>query len=75
MPQRIRCKFVVEKVTRFQHNSEATLRAVSDKSTPENEAFTKYTPGGSLVVMIDNPIAVAMLEPGKAFYLDLTPVE
>ena len=41
---------------------------------PEDQRFSKATPSGSLRMQVDNPAALEQFEPGKAYYLDFTPV-
>ena len=52
--------------------SKVTLLPIWDYTIPEDERFLKATPSGELTMVIDNPIAVEQLKPGKNFYLDLT---
>lgn len=74
MPARARCKFIVESMQKFAGpNAVVVLRAMYGPDIPEDEAFTKATPSGSLNVTITNPEVIRMLEPGRKFYLDLTP--
>lgn len=47
--------------------------AVYDTETPEDQRFAKATPSGSLTIQVDNPDV--SFEPGKAYYLDITPAE
>ncbi len=47
--------------------------AAYDDGTPENERFAKTTPSGKIEITVDNPAVV--LEPGKDYYVDFTPVE
>lgn len=45
-----------------------------DTSIPEDQRFQKATPCGKFTMTVDNPAALDQLTPGKAFYIDLTPV-
>jgi len=78
---KIRCKFVVRTGTQEYNingpsiNSRFVLEAIQDKSIPENEAFTEFTPQGRLEVTVNSPGAVNLLKKGGEFYLDLSPVE
>ncbi len=72
---------------KFQCNTETTKRwgkdpatsrvydftAVYDAESPEDQRFAKATPSGSLSITVDNPAVT--FEPGKAYYLDITPVD
>jgi hypothetical protein len=40
---------------------------------PGNEAWSKWTPCGSVSMTITNPEAVAQFEVGKDYFLDFTP--
>jgi len=46
-----------------------------DMSIPEDRRFQKATPWGEINLHIDNPAAVDQLKIGKAFYIDMSPVE
>jgi hypothetical protein len=39
----------------------------------DNESWSQYTPSGSLEMMITNPAAIDQFEPGKAYFIDITP--
>lgn len=42
---------------------------------PGNEEWSKWTPGGSVEMHINNPAAVEKFEVGKDYFVDFTPVE
>jgi hypothetical protein len=68
-----RAKFLCQTVTHFAHNKDSrryTFQAVTDTRTPENASFTKYTPSGTVEILVDNP-AVSFTG-GKNYYLDFT---
>lgn len=77
----IRCKFYCSEVaqTKWGHGEGALdaervkLSAVYD-STDANKAWSKATPSGQLEVTITNPEAMGQFKPGKAYFLDVTPV-
>jgi hypothetical protein len=70
-----RCKFRLDSIKQTANTAkEYQFYAVHDSSLPEDASFTKYTPFGVLNVSIDNPTITPMLEIGKYYYLDLTPV-
>lgn len=76
MSQTIRCKFTVSSVTTYQGgNRKVTLAPQYDQSIEEDRRFSKYTPSGSLEMLVDNPNVIDALQLGKTFYIDLTPVE
>lgn len=76
---KIRCKFVCVSKTPIEHSLDNTHKVAFEAryhpETPEDQRFTKATPWGTLDVAISNPTAIASLEVGKAYYLDLSPVE
>jgi hypothetical protein len=86
---RIRCKFRVSEITPSdgkapEDSGQFRLKLYalyeSEKTIPEDEAFTKYTPSGEFSAHINNPNVVAAVKAGEikvgsTFYLDLTPVE
>ena len=47
--------------------------AVYDPKTPEDQRYAKATPSGTLTILVDNP--AVSFEPGKSYYLDVTPVD
>lgn len=72
----MRAKFVCESVTNYGNWQKANLRAVyGGSSNAEDNQFSQATPHGTLEMTISNPAAFDFLEPGKAYYLDFTPVE
>jgi hypothetical protein len=75
----IRCKFKVMSVqdngsTESHTSKKVTLSTQYDPSLPEDQRFTRWTPTGTLDVVIDNPVALAQLAVGADYYVDLTPV-
>lgn len=46
--------------------------ALYDPETPEDQRYAKATPTGNLTIQVDNPNVT--FEPGKQYYLDITPV-
>ncbi len=73
----VRGKFRVDKITRHAWSKEAgevTLSAVCDDGIEENARYAKFTPSGSITMMIDNPPALAAFELGAEVYVDFTPV-
>lgn len=68
----MRAKFEVQTVTKSTGQEVVRLTPVISGSE-ENKSFAKFTPGGSLELYVNNPDAYGFFEPGKAFYLDITP--
>ena len=76
---KIRCKFKVTGVedngsTESHASKKVTLSTQYDPTLPEDQRFTRWTPTGTLDVVIDNPAALARLAVGADYYVDLTPV-
>ena len=76
---KIRCKFKVTGVedngsTESHNSKKVTLTTHYDPTLPEDQRFTRWTPTGTINVVIDNAAALEQLTPGKDFYVDLTPV-
>ncbi|KKN47808.1 hypothetical protein LCGC14_0659290 [marine sediment metagenome] len=74
---KIRCKFNVDSITHRDDNGDPVvaveMSAVTGDGSPENDAFWKYTPSGSLLFTTVNASAVASLKPGGEYYLDIIP--
>jgi hypothetical protein len=49
------------------------FQAMYDPDLPEDQRYAKATPIGSLTITVDNPDVT--FEPGKAYYLDISPAE
>lgn len=76
----VRAKFTVQRheVHKYSGSYESTkivLAPQYDPTIPEDQRFAAASPSGELWMFVDNPAAVEQLPPGKAFYLDFTPVE
>lgn len=75
----VRGKYRCSSVTFLGNPQESTTQrqfafsAIYDTSTPENQRFTTYTPWGEVKFTVTNPDV--QFEPGKEYYLDLSPVE
>ncbi len=72
-----RGKFQVQKIAQVHYNPsarEVTLQAVCNDGTPENERFHRYTPTGTITMVIDNPAVLAQIELGKHCFVDFSPV-
>jgi len=80
----VRAKFYVTSVARTASQPTATGTPgapVSEQITlapvygEENKPWSQYTPCGQLQMTITNPAALGAFEPGKAYYLDISPAE
>lgn len=68
-----RGKFKCYSSTTFEGNGTARqykFLAVCNDGTPENERFHRYTPSGTIEIMVDNPAVV--FELGKFYYVDFS---
>lgn len=75
--RRTRCKFRCETVKPAEYGERfhVQLRAQyeSESNVPENERFSRYTPCGSFEATIENPALNDFFEPGREYFLDITP--
>jgi hypothetical protein len=72
----VRAKFTVSSVTKYVGESAtAKFNCTYDKSIPEDQRFCAATPSGSMEMFITNPAVLQQFFPGRAFYVDFTPVE
>lgn len=72
---RTRCKFQVEKVTKYSSSYEqVTLNTVHGGSA-ENERFAAATPSGKLEITVTNTAVIGKIIPGAYYYVDLVPTE
>ena len=75
-----RCKFTITKVepTLYANTPgevEVTMNTMYDPDDPEDTRFSIYTPMGTLKFVVNNPNVVPEMVKGRAFYVDLIPVE
>jgi hypothetical protein len=66
-----RAKFVVTAKTEYVDGWRVELMAVT-KTSPENEAFWKYTPSGKVEMTIRKE-AGDLFKVGQEYYVDFTP--
>lgn len=72
----VRAKFTLTEVTKMHWSPNAQrlkFTAEYDSSIPEDQRFQQATPWGSFEMQVDNPAALARLELGKSYYVDITP--
>jgi hypothetical protein len=72
-----RCKFRCDSVEpQGADTVKVTLGTHYDSElAKEDEAFSKYTPWGSMSFGVTNPALEGFFEPGKQYYVDIRPVE
>lgn len=56
-----------------QDSTRYSFTAVTQGGTPEDELYYRATPNGRLELVVDNPAVT--FEPGRAYYLDITPAD
>lgn len=69
----VRCKFICQEVAKTLHGGHRVALGVVSSGSEENKEFFKYTPAGSLSFQSINDAAVAHFEPGKEYYIDISP--
>lgn len=67
----VRSKMRVSKI----EGNQVYFETQYDPTVPEDQRFTVATPWGNMMQAIDNPAAIAQLEVGKAYYIDISPAE
>jgi hypothetical protein len=75
MPDAIRAKFYVNSVTQHSGGVEEAHLSPVTSGSEENKSFSRWTPSGKLDMQITNPGAQGFFQPGKEYYLDITPAE
>lgn len=71
----VRAKFKVQSVTESEGGLKTAKLYPVTGGSPENEAFYKWTPSGSIDLGTMNDAAAAEFAPGRTFYVDFTPAE
>lgn len=72
----VRGKWRLDEIHALYWNSTAkryVFNAVCNDGTPENERYHKFTPSGSMTMIIDNPSAQSKFELGKEYFFDASP--
>lgn len=65
----IKAKFICQSVTDFGTQKQVQLFAVTSGSE-ENKSFSKFTPGGTLNITVDNETKASdFFQPKKEYYL------
>lgn len=76
---RVRCKMRVTKMTECTYPAfvntivEHKEVELSPVQGPENSTWSKYTPGGSIKLTINNPEAFSAFKIGEYYFVDFTP--
>lgn len=71
----MRAKFQVRSVTKMEGGNEQVKMSAVTNGTPEDNTYSKFTPGGSLEITISNPDLCGKINPGDKFYMDFTKAE
>jgi hypothetical protein len=81
MPK-MRAKFQVQSVTKFQGGQEQLKMSAVCKSggypadgSDEDNTFSLFSPQGDLTLTVNNPALAGQIQPGQKFYLDFTLAE
>lgn len=70
-----RCKFTVSSVEIFGYGGRSVKLTTQYDQSLVDQSFAKATPAGDMRITVDNPAAFDIFVPGKAVYVDITPVE
>lgn len=74
MLESTRCKFRCASVEEQAGGAQnIRLQAMYDNTIPEDRAFNTATPMGELTAWINNPAVQGFFQPGKSYYLDISP--
>ena len=78
MPVRAKFRCNAETRRKWGPDDQQTTRsydftAMYDPEAPEDQRYASATPSGSLTIQVDNPAVT--FEPGKSYYLDVTPAD
>jgi hypothetical protein len=74
----MRAKMQVQSVEQFNGSEKLNFSAVCGKAPfgangeSEDNTFARYTPSGSLSLVVNNPDLLGKFKPGQKFYLDFT---
>jgi hypothetical protein len=72
----VRAKMHLSEITTYEGTSKKLkFYTRYDNAIPEDRAFTKATPNGSVEMLVDNPAALEQFEIGKHYYVDFTPID
>jgi len=64
-----------QSVKKLQFGGEEVEFTAVYGGSPEDNTYAKATPSGSLKLFVDNDAAKGAFEPGKAYYVDITPAD
>ena len=71
----VRAKMRLNSVTQYEGTQKQyKFTTLYDNTIPEDQAFTKYTPNGSIEMLVDNPAVEGQFEIGKQYYVDFSAV-
>ena len=69
----VRAKFICTSKTEELETGRLQLTVVTDDGSPDNAAFFKYTPAGSIDLHVVNPEALKQFTVGDKYFVDFTP--
>lgn len=68
----LRAKFRLYQVAQREGTQEFEFHAVYGKDGSDNASWSKATPVGKLTMVVTNPDAFGIFEPGSSVYIDIT---
>lgn len=71
----MRAKVRLNSILDSGYSKTLKMAPVTGKATPEDAAFWKATPCGSIELQVDNLDAVKDMKVGQFFYVDFTPAD
>lgn len=72
----IRAKFKCASILVTENSQQVTFNAVySDAPNDPNSEWSKWTPSGSLTMLITNPAAYSQFKAGQEYFLDIDLVD
>lgn len=68
----VRCKFIVDSVTKTRYGSAIVKMSPVTTGSEENKKFWEYTPSGSFEISTVKDSVVEQFEVGKEYYFDIS---
>ena len=75
MTVRAKSKCVVTSKSNYGAGTEQNSVRLQPVMGPGNESWSKYTPGGSIEMTINNPEALEQFKLGAEYFVDFTPAD
>ena len=72
----VRAKFFCQSIQKAEDDSYRTIHmSPVTADTEENKTWSKYTPGGQLMMHVSNPAAFEQFEQGIEYFIDIQPAQ